>query len=71
MYYSPNIIRMIKSRMMAHVGHVARMGEMATNFWTKSVKGRDHLEDQGIDGRIIILKPILRIWGWRVQSGII
>jgi hypothetical protein len=27
LYYSPNVIRMIKSRRMRRVGHVARMGE--------------------------------------------
>jgi hypothetical protein len=26
LYFSPNIIRVIKSRMMRRVGHVARMG---------------------------------------------
>jgi hypothetical protein len=27
LYYSPNIVRMIKSRTMRWAGHVARMGE--------------------------------------------
>jgi len=27
LYYSPNIVRVIKSRIMRWVGHVARMGE--------------------------------------------
>jgi len=27
LYFSPNIVRMIKSRRMRWVGHVARMGE--------------------------------------------
>jgi hypothetical protein len=31
-YSSPNIFRMIKSRMMRWVGHVARMGEMRNSY---------------------------------------
>jgi hypothetical protein len=33
--YSPNIVRMIKSRRMSWAGHVARMGrgEAYTGFW--------------------------------------
>jgi hypothetical protein len=27
---------------------------MCTKFWLKSVKGRYHSEDQGVDGRIIL-----------------
>jgi len=54
LYSSPNIVRVIKSRRMRWVGHVARMGrwEMLTNFWS---------EDPHVDGRILgwILK---RIW---------
>jgi hypothetical protein len=38
LYSSPDIIRQFKSRRMRWAGHVARMG--------------DHLEDQGIDGRM-------------------
>jgi hypothetical protein len=36
--YSPNIIRMIKSRRMRWAGHVARMGRrrMRTGFWWES-----------------------------------
>jgi hypothetical protein len=31
-------------------------------FWTENLKGRDHLEDQGADGRII-LKLALKKYG--------
>jgi len=27
---------------------------MCTKFWSEILKGRDHLEDLGIDGRIIL-----------------
>jgi hypothetical protein len=35
LYYSPNIIRVIKSRILRWAGHVARMGrgEVHTGFW--------------------------------------
>jgi len=41
-------------------------GEAYTGFWWGNLRGRDHLEDAGIDGRII-LRWILRQWdvgGW-------
>jgi hypothetical protein len=52
LYSSPNIIRMIKSRRMRLVGHVARMGRsgMHVGHWWKSQKERDHLEDQDVGG---------------------
>jgi hypothetical protein len=35
LYFSPNIVRMIKSRRLRWAGHVARMGreEVLTGFW--------------------------------------
>jgi hypothetical protein len=43
-YYSPSIIRMIKSRRMRWVGHVARIGRrgMHMGYWWESQKERDH-----------------------------
>jgi hypothetical protein len=29
-------------------------GEMHTIFWLENLKGRDHLEDLGVGGRIIL-----------------
>jgi hypothetical protein len=52
LYASPNIIRVIKSRRMRWVGHVAR---------TRNLRKTDHLEDPGEDGRII-LSWILGKW---------
>ena len=51
LYFSPNIIHMIKSRRI-WVGHVERMGrEVHTGFWWKNLRERDHLEDMGTGGR--------------------
>jgi hypothetical protein len=63
LYFSPNIFRVIKSRRMRFAKHVARMGrgEVHTGFWWGNLRNRDHFEDLGIDGRII-LKPIFRTW---------
>jgi hypothetical protein len=49
LYYSPSIVRMIKSRRMRWAGHVARVG-----FWLGGPKGRDHWKDLGIGGKIIL-----------------
>jgi hypothetical protein len=58
LYSSPSIIRVIKARRTRWVGHVARMGEVRgevhTTFWLGSLKGGDHWEDLGIDGRITL-----------------
>ena len=61
LYCSPNIVRLIKSRRMRWVGHVARMGrgEVCTGFWWGNLRERDHLEDPGIDTKIV-LKWIFR-----------
>jgi len=54
-YSSSHIVRMIKSRRMRWAGHEARMGRLKvyTGFWWRTLRKRDHLEDQGVDGRII------------------
>jgi hypothetical protein len=55
-YCSPNIIRMIKSRRIRWAGHVARMeiGEVYTWFWWEDIKERNHLEDLGLDVKLIL-----------------
>jgi hypothetical protein len=47
------------------------MGEVrgASGFWWGDLRERDHLEDQGIDGRII-LKWIFK-WDGRAWTGLI
>jgi hypothetical protein len=54
LYFSPNIIREVKSRRLRWAGHVARMGlgEMCTWFRWESQKERDHWGDQGVDVRM-------------------
>ena len=52
--YSPNIVRVIKSRRMKWAGHVARMGEGRIVYRILVGKPeRDHMGDPGVDGRII------------------
>jgi hypothetical protein len=56
LYFSPNIFRVIKSRRMRWVGHVARMGERRGVYMVLVGKPeeRDHLVDPRVDGRIIL-----------------
>ena len=41
--------------------HVWETREVHTRFWWRDLRERDHLEDLGLDGRII-LKCILKKW---------
>jgi hypothetical protein len=58
LYSSPNTVRVTKSRRMRWAGHVARRGEgrgeVFTGFWLGGPKERDHWEDLGVGGRIIL-----------------
>jgi hypothetical protein len=67
LYTSPNIIRVIKSKRLKWVGHIACMGEirMHTKFLSEYLKGRDHSEYPNVDGKII-LECILRKQGGRM-----
>jgi hypothetical protein len=49
---TPNIIRQIKSRRMRWVGHMARMGDETVQGFGGKARRKDHLEDQGVDGRM-------------------
>jgi hypothetical protein len=55
LYSSPYIIRAIKSRIIRWAGHVARMGrgEVHRGFWWGNLRESDHLEDPGVNERII------------------
>ena len=54
-YFSSNIVRVIRSRRMKLVEHVARVGrgKAYAGFWWRNLRERDHLEDPGVDGKII------------------
>jgi hypothetical protein len=56
LHSSPNITWVIKSRRMRWALHVARMGEgeLHTGFWCGNLRERNHWEDPGVDGRIIL-----------------
>jgi len=69
LYCSPNIVRVIQSRRIRWVGHVACMGkgEVYTGFWWGNLRERDHWGDPGADGRI--LRWIFRKWDVGVWTG--
>jgi hypothetical protein len=48
---------------MRRAGHIvlAGRGEVYRGFWWGNLKERDHLEEPGVDGRIII-RGIFRKW---------
>ena len=72
LYCSPNIVRVIKSRRMRWAGHVARMGERggACRILVGKPEGNIHLEDPGVDGRIL-LRWIFWKWDVGVWTGLI
>jgi len=51
LHSSLNIIRVTK---VTWVGYVARIGKMRRMFWFEDVKGGDHFEQLGVDGRKIL-----------------
>ena len=55
-YFSPNIVRVIKSRRMRWAGHVARMveGRGCIGSWWGNRREGDHWEDLGVDGWMIL-----------------
>jgi hypothetical protein len=63
LYCSPNIVRLMKSRIMRWVGMwcVWQRRETSTGFWWENLRERDHCGDLGADGRII-LRLVFRKW---------
>jgi hypothetical protein len=68
LYCLPSIVRVIKSRRDRWARHVARMGrgETYTGFWWGNLREIDHLDDPGVNGRII-LRWIFRKWDVRTD----
>jgi hypothetical protein len=61
------LIRMMKSRRMRWSWNVARMRRegMLVVFWWESQKERDHYEDLGVDGRMMLTVTLSRErMGW-------
>jgi hypothetical protein len=52
LYSSPNITWVIKSRRLRWAGHVARMEERRGAY--RCMREGDHLEERGVDGRILL-----------------
>jgi hypothetical protein len=79
LYSSPTTVQVIKSRRVRWVGHAAHMqrGEVYTGLWWENMMERDHWEDSGIDGRMILRwifnKQDVRVWNglsWlRTETG--
>ena len=68
LYSSLNIFRVIKLRRMRLAGHVARMGKRR-GVYRGNLRERGHLEDPGLDGRII-LRWIFRKWDVGAWTGL-
>jgi len=71
LYSSPNILRVIKSRIIRWAGHVARMGEVKGVYrvLVRKPRERDHLGDLGVDGWIIF-GWISRRWDVGIWTGL-
>jgi hypothetical protein len=48
--------RVMKSRRMRWAGYVTRMRQLEMNAqsWSGNLKGSDHFEDPGVDGRVML-----------------
>jgi hypothetical protein len=70
LYCSPNIVRMIKSRIMRWAGHLSRMGERRGVYrvLVGNPEGKRPLKDPAIDGKIV-LRWIFRKWDVGVWTG--
>jgi hypothetical protein len=51
-----------KNEMGGSCSYYGRRGEMYTGFWWGNLRERDHMEDTGVDGRIIFRKWDVVVW---------
>jgi hypothetical protein len=73
LYCSPNIFRVMRSRIMRWAGLVGRVwGERRGVYSARcgNLEGKDHLEDPDLEGRII-LRWIVRKWDVGIWTGLI
>jgi hypothetical protein len=70
LYCSPSIIWVMKSRRMRWAGHVACMVETRCMQGFVGESEGDHLQDPGIDGRIIV-KCFFKKWDGEVWTGLL
>jgi len=50
--------------------HVWGRAGLYTGFWWGNLRERDHLEEPGADGRVI-LRCIFKKWDWEARTGLI
>ena len=72
LYCSPNIVRVIKSRRIRCIRHVARRGRgmVHTGIWWGNLRERENLLGPGVEGRII-LRLFFRMWDGGAWTGLI
>ena len=66
---SSNIVQLIKFRRMRCAGYIARWGkvEVYKGFWWENLRKSDHLQNPGVDGRIVF-RWIFRNWDVRAWA---
>jgi len=64
-----SIVQVIKLRRMRWAGYIAwGRVEVFTGFWWENLRKSDHLENPGVDGRIVF-RWIFRNWDARAWTG--
>jgi aromatic ring hydroxylase len=60
LYSSPNIVRVTKSRRIRWAANAScstfgGRTEVYTRFWWGNLREKDHMEDPGVDGSIVLI----------------